>query len=155
MERVDWDTYFIRIAVDISKRSTCHRRAIGSVIVNDDHEIVSTGYNGNPRGQKHCSEIGCIREELNIPSGEKSEVCTAVHAEQNALLQAGKGSRGSTLYTTVMPCNTCAKMIVNAGISRVVYTDTYPETMGLDLLVELGVEVARFDPGRPGTDGVA
>ena len=155
MERVDWDTYFIRIAVDISKRSTCHRRAIGSVIVNDDHEIVSTGYNGNPRGQKHCSEIGCIREELNIPSGEKSEVCTAVHAEQNALLQAGKGSRGSILYTTVMSCNTCAKMIVNAGIRRVVYTDTYPETMGLDLLVELGVEVARFDPGRLGTDGVA
>ncbi len=154
MERVDWDTYFIRIAMDISKRSTCHRRAIGSVIVNDDHEIVSTGYNGNPRGQKHCSEIGCIREELNITSGEKSEVCTAVHAEQNALLQAGKGSRGSTLYTTVMPCNTCAKMIVNAGIRRVVYKDTYPETMGLDLLVELGVEVARFDPGR-GTGGGA
>ena len=116
---------------------------------------MSTGYNGNPRGQKHCSEIGCIREELNIPSGEKSEVCTAVHAEQNALLQAGKGSRGSTLYTTVMPCNTCAKMIVNAGIRRVVYTDTYPETMGLDLLVELGVEVAHFDPGRTDTGTAA
>ena len=145
MERVDWDTYFIRISEDISKRSTCHRRAIGSVIVNDDHEIVSTGYNGNPRGQKHCSEIGCIRDELNIPSGEKSEVCTAVHAEQNALLQAGKGSRGSTLYTTVMPCNTCAKMIINAGIKRVVYLDGYPEKMGLDLLKQAKIPVEKME----------
>ena len=143
MERVDWDTYFMRIAEDISKRSTCFRRSIGSVIVNADHEIVSTGYNGNPRGQKHCSEIGCIREKLGIPSGEKSEICTAVHAEQNALIQAGKGSRGATLYSTVMPCNTCAKMIVNAGITRVVYHDEYPEKMGVELLRELGVEVVR------------
>jgi dCMP deaminase len=145
MERVDWDTYFMQIAWDISRRSTCFRRAIGSVIVNAEREIVSTGYNGNPRGQKHCSETGCIREEQNIPSGERSEVCTAVHAEQNALIQAGRGSRGSTLYSTVMPCNTCAKMIVNAGIRRVVYTDEYPERMGISLLSELGVEVVRMD----------
>jgi len=143
MQRVDWDTYFMRIASDISTRSTCHRRAIGAVIVNDSREIVSTGYNGNPRGQRHCSEIGCIREKLGIPSGEKSEVCTAVHAEQNALIQAGRGSRGSTMYVTVMPCNTCAKMIVNAGIKRVVYRDEYPEQMGISLLRELGVEVVR------------
>jgi dCMP deaminase len=155
MERVDWDTYFIRIAVDISTRSTCYRRAIGSVIVNDEHEIVSTGYNGNPRGMKHCAEIGCVREVEGIPSGERSEVCTAVHAEQNALIQAGRGSRGSTLYTTVMPCNTCAKMIVNAGIRRVVYQDDYPETMGINLLRELGVEVVRIssEESKSGVEG--
>jgi dCMP deaminase len=145
MDRVDWDSYFMRIAVDVSSRSTCFRRAIGSVVVNTQHEIVATGYNGNPRGMEHCSKIGCIREKEGIPSGERSEVCTAVHAEQNALIQAGNGSRGSTIYTTVMPCNTCAKMIVNAGIVRVAYLDDYPETMGVDLLRELGVDVDRVN----------
>jgi dCMP deaminase len=144
-KRISWDEYFMNIAEDVAKRSTCIRRQIGAVIVNTKKEIVATGYNGNPRGQKHCSEIGCIRDIENIPSGERSEVCTAVHAEQNALIQAGTRSRDGTMYCIILPCNTCAKMIANAGIKRVVYKDAYPEKMGLQLLEELGIEVVRIE----------
>jgi dCMP deaminase len=143
--RVSWDEYFMNICEDVAKRSTCTRRVIGAVIVNGvTKEILATGYNGNPRGQDHCTNMGCIRDKLKIPSGEKSEVCTAVHAEQNALLQAGMKARDGTMYCLIMPCNTCAKMIVNAGIRRVVYRDEYPEEMGKYLLKELGVEVVKF-----------
>lgn len=147
MKRISRDEYYMNIAIDVSKRGTCTRRQIGSVVVNGD-EIKSTGYNGNPRGLPHCDEIGCIRDEQNIPSGERSEVCTGVHAEQNALLQAGKGANGATLYTTIVPCNTCAKMIINAGIKRVVYLDDYPERMGLDLLNKAKIPVEKMELGR-------
>jgi dCMP deaminase len=151
MSRIDWDHYFMNLASDVARRSTCIRkgRQIGTVIVNDRHEIVATGYNGNPRGMKHCEEMGCIREKLGIPSGERAEVCTAVHSEQNALIQAGTRSRGGTMYTLYNPCNTCAKMIANAGIVRVVYTVEYPEKMGLRTLQDCGVKVKRIkDIGR-------
>ncbi|MEM2869431.1 MAG: dCMP deaminase family protein [Thermoplasmata archaeon] len=146
MSRIPWDEYFMNIACDVAARSTCIRkgRKIGTVIVNEWHEIVATGYNGNPRGMEHCEEIGCVRERLGIPSGEKAEVCTAVHSEQNALLQAGTRSRGSTLYTIFNPCNTCAKMIANAGIVRVVYIIDYPERMGLEILRKCGVRVTKL-----------
>ncbi|UCD91859.1 MAG: dCMP deaminase family protein [Methanobacteriota archaeon] len=147
MKRIPRDEYYMNIAIDVSKRATCTRRQIGSVVVNGD-EIKSTGYNGNPRGLPHCDEIGCIRDEQEIPSGERMEVCTAVHAEQNALLQAGKGSKGAVLYTTIVPCNTCAKMIINAGIKRVVYLDGYPEKMGLDLLNQANIPVEKLDMER-------
>lgn len=130
----------MRIAADVAGRSTCLRRQIGAVVVNGD-VIVSTGYNGNPRHMPHCAEIGCIRDELKIPSGERMEICTGVHAEMNALLFAGKESRGGVLYTTLVPCNTCAKMIINAGIRRVVYAEGYPDKMGLVLLEEAGIPV--------------
>jgi len=144
-KRISWDEYFMNIAEDVALRSTCMRRQIGTVIVDSEtKEIVATGYNGNPRGQEHCTIIGCIRDIQKIPSGERSEVCTAVHAEQNALLQAGTRSRGATMYCLIMPCNTCAKMIVNAGIKRVVFRDGYPEQMGKNLLKELGVKVVRI-----------
>ncbi len=113
------------------------------MVVNGD-VIVSTGYNGNPRAMPHCEEIGCIRDELKIPSGERMEICTGVHSEMNALLFAGKDSRGGVLYTTIVPCNTCAKMIVNAGIRRVVYAEGYPDKMGLVLLEEAGIPVDRI-----------
>lgn len=147
MARISWDIYFMNIALDIAKRSTCIRpgRQIGTVIVDENHRIISTGYNGNPRGMPHCEEIGCIREKLGIPSGEKAEICTAVHSEQNALLQAGPRAEGCTMYTIYNPCNTCAKMIVNAGIKRVVYMKDYPETMGLELLKNAGIVVERID----------
>ncbi len=151
MPRIGWDIYFMNIACDIARRSTCIRkgRQIGTVIVNDRHEIVATGYNGNPRGMRHCEEMGCVREKLGIPSGERAEVCTAVHSEQNALIQAGTRSRGGTMYTLFNPCNTCAKMIANAGIVRVVYTVEYPEKMGLKTLSDCGVKVKRLrDIGR-------
>lgn len=147
MPRIPWDEYFMNIALDVSERSTCvHRgRKIGTVIVNEWHEIVATGYNGNPRGMEHCEELGCVREKLGIRSGEKAEVCTGVHSEQNALIQAGTRSRGSTLYTIFNPCNTCAKMIANAGIARVVYLRDYPERMGLEILKRCGVRVTRLE----------
>jgi dCMP deaminase len=143
MTRVSRDEYYLRIAVDVAKRSTCLRRQIGAVVVNGD-VIVSTGYNGNPRSMPHCEEIGCIRDELKIPSGERMEICTGVHAEMNALLFAGKEARGGVLYTTIVPCNTCAKMIINAGIRRVVYAEGYPDKMGLVLLEEAGIPVERL-----------
>ena len=146
MPRIGWDRYFMNLARDIARRSTCIRkgRQIGTVIVNDRHEIVATGYNGNPRGMRHCEETGCVRERQRIPSGERAEVCTAVHSEQNALIQAGTRSRGGTMYTLFNPCNTCAKMIANAGIVRVVYTLEYPERMGLRILNDCGVKVKRL-----------
>jgi dCMP deaminase len=146
MSRIDWDHYFMNIAHDVARRSTCIRRErqIGTVIVNERHEIVATGYNGNPRGMRHCEEIGCVRERQGIPSGERAEVCTAVHSEQNALIQAGTRSRGGTMYTLFNPCNTCAKMIANAGIVRVVYSVEYPEKMGLKTLGDCGVKVKRL-----------
>jgi dCMP deaminase len=136
----------MNIAFDVARRSTCIRkeRQIGTVIVNERHEIVATGYNGNPRGMRHCEEIGCVRERQGIPSGERAEICTAVHSEQNALIQAGTRSRGGTMYTLFNPCNTCAKMIANAGILRVVYSVEYPEKMGLQTLRVCGVKVKRL-----------
>lgn len=117
-------------------------------MVNGD-VIVSTGYNGNPRQMPHCSEIGCIRDELRIPSGERMEICTGVHSEMNALIFAGKEARGGTLYTTIVPCNTCAKMIINAGVRRVVYAEGYPDRMGLVLLEEAGIPVNRVPLDLP------
>ncbi|MFQ5837253.1 MAG: cytidine/deoxycytidylate deaminase family protein [Thermoplasmata archaeon] len=143
MSRVSRDEYYLRIAVDVAKRSTCLRRQIGAVVVNGD-VIVSTGYNGNPRNMPHCEEIGCVRDELKIPSGERMEICTGVHAEMNALLFAGKEARGGALYTTIVPCNTCAKMIINSGIRRVVYAEGYPDKMGFVLLEEAGIPVERM-----------
>jgi len=152
MSRTAWDEYFMNIAYDVARRSTCIRkgRQIGTVIVNERHEIVATGYNGNPRGMRHCEEIGCVREKQGIPSGERAEVCTAVHSEQNALIQAGTRARGGTIYTLFNPCNTCAKMIANAGLAKVVYTEEYPEKMGLQVLKACGVQVKRLaDFWRP------
>lgn len=149
--RTPRDIYYMKLAYVISERSTCIRqgRQIGAVIVNDRNHIVSSGYNGNPRHMKHCDEIGCVREILRIPSGTKMEICTGVHAEQNAIIQAGPDALGATLYSTILPCNTCAKMIINAGITRVVYCEDYPEHMGLDLMNELGVTVERVIVDKP------
>lgn len=141
--RVPRDEYYLRIAYDVAARSTCLRRQIGAVIVTGD-VIVSTGYNGNPRGMPHCDLIGCIRDELNIPSGERMEICTGVHAEMNALVFAGPAARGGVLYCTIVPCNTCAKMIVNAGLKRVVYSEGYPDVMGFETLKQCGVQVDRI-----------
>jgi len=144
--RVPRDEYYLRIAYDVAARSTCLRRQIGAVIVTGD-VIVSTGYNGNPRGMPHCDAIGCIRDELEIPSGERMEICTGVHAEMNALIFSGPAARGGTLYCTIVPCNTCAKMIVNAGIGRVVYSEGYPDILGLQSLRQSGIKVDRLALG--------
>ncbi len=139
--RPSWDEYFVDIARQVATRSTCLRRSVGAVIVRDKR-ILSTGYNGAPSGLAHCEEVGCLREQLGIPSGQRQEICRGLHAEQNAIIQAalhGVSTQGATIYTTLQPCITCAKMVINAGIERVVSLDGYPEQLGRAMLEEANV----------------
>ena len=121
-KRPSWDEYFMQIADVAATRSTCLRRHVGAVLVSNDHRILATGYNGVPRGIEHCLTRGCLRTELNIPSGTKHELCRGLHGEQNAIIQAarhgGVAQEGSTLYCTTYPCVQCAKMLINAGSSE-------------------------------------
>ena len=124
-----------------SARRACGAR-VGAIIVNNKR-IISTGYNGAPRGLKHCLEVGCLREQLGIPSGERQELCRGAHAEQNAIIQAassGVSMEGSTMYCTTAPCATCAKMIINAGIKRLVLGGRYPDSLGEALIEESLIE---------------
>lgn len=161
-ERPDWETYFMEMARLAAKRTTCHRRAVGAVLVRD-HHVLSTGYNGNPAGLEHCATIGCIRELLKVPSGQHHELCTGLHAEQNAIIQAavtGVSIAGATLYTTTFPCVTCAKMLMNARIVEIVYEDGYPDELGRWMLARSRILVRRFgepaatDLGRTEYEGV-
>ncbi len=141
--RPNWDEYFLEIARIVSKRSTCLRRKVGALIVKD-RRILATGYNGTPTGIRHCAQVGCLREKLNIPSGERHELCRGLHAEQNVLLQAalyGISLRDSTLYITNQPCIICAKMIINAGIKEVVIAGNYPDKMAREFLDETGIKI--------------
>lgn len=147
MERPSWDEYFMTIAEQVATRSTCMRRQIGAVIVKDKR-ILSTGYNGAPSGLSHCDVVGCLREQLHIPSGEKTELCRAIHAEQNAVVQAARYGipiEGATIYTTTQPCVQCAKILMNAGIVEIVYQGTYPDQLACDMLAESGIEVRRME----------
>lgn len=147
LERPSWDSYFMEIAEVVKKRSTCLRRRVGAVIVKDNR-ILSTGYNGAPKGLKHCEEVGCIREKNNIPSGERHELCRGLHAEQNAIIQAavfGMAIDGATIYTTLYPCVLCTKMIINAGIKRVVLREDYNDSLSINMLEESGIEISRFE----------
>ena len=146
MERPSLDEYFMEIAKVVAKRSTCLRQKVGAVIVKDKR-ILATGYNGAPSGLPHCDEVGCMRQKLGVPSGERQELCRGVHAEQNAIIQAAKfgiSVDGATLYSTHCPCIVCAKIIINAGIKRVVYGRDYADKNGLELLKEAGIEVVYF-----------
>jgi dCMP deaminase len=147
--RPSWDDYFLEIAVLVATRSTCLRRSVGAVIVKDKR-ILTTGYNGAPSGLAHCEEVGCIREQRKIPSGERHELCRGLHAEQNAILQAalyGVPIAGATLYCTTHPCVACAKMIINAGMKEVVIAASYPDELSASLLAEAGVTVRRLQYG--------
>lgn len=144
--RPDWDEYFLGIAQLVSKRSTCLRRKVGALVVKD-RRILATGYNGTPSGIRHCSVVGCLREKLKVPSGERHELCRGLHAEQNVLLQAslhGVSLRDSVLYVTNQPCIICAKMIINAGIKEVVTSGHYPDPMALQFLKEAKVKVRKI-----------
>ncbi|MBW1727158.1 MAG: cytidine/deoxycytidylate deaminase family protein [Deltaproteobacteria bacterium] len=148
-KRPSWQTYFMDITFLVAKRSTCIRRAVGAIIVKDKR-ILSTGYNGAPTGIKHCSEIGCLREKLNVPSGEKHELCRGIHAEQNAIIQAayhGVSIKDSNLFCTNMPCSICAKMIINAGIKKIYYHSGYADAMSEAMFTEAGVKLIQFDDG--------
>lgn len=144
MNRPSWDEYFMQMAELTAQRSTCLRRQVGAIIVKEKH-IIATGYNGAPKGLPHCGELGgCLREKLEIPSGERHELCRALHAEQNAIIQAatlGQSIEGATIYITHQPCIICAKMIINAGISRIVIRRGYPDEMSRGMLREAGLKV--------------
>ncbi len=134
------------IARLVARRSTCLRRQVGAVLVKEKN-ILATGYNGTPSGITHCAEVGCLRQRLGVPSGERHELCRGLHAEQNAIIQAAKHGvniAGSTLYCTNSPCSICSKMLINAGIARIVYLEGYPDTLSQEMLLEAGIPEIPF-----------
>ncbi len=147
-KRPSWDEYFMEMAELTAKRSTCLRRQVGAVIVKDRH-IIATGYNGAPRNVPHCAELGgCLREEMKVPSGERHELCRALHAEQNAIIQAatlGQSIEDSSIYITNQPCSICAKMIINAGINRIIVREGYPDKLAVDILDQAGLKVVMMN----------
>lgn len=150
MERPSNDEYFMEMAQLVSSRSTCMRRRVGAVIVKEKR-VLSTGYNGSPKGTKHCEELGCIRVKMNVPSGTRHELCRGVHAEQNAVTQAayfGVSVDGATIYTTTYPCSMCAKILINAGIKEIVYSEGYADDLSKDLLQEAGIKIREYKPQK-------
>jgi dCMP deaminase len=136
----------MEIAKVVAQRSTCLRRQVGAIIVKE-RRVLTTGYNGAPANLAHCLDVGCERERRGVPSGERHELCRGLHAEQNAIIQAavhGVSIQGGTLYTTDHPCSLCAKMLVNAGIRRVVYSGPYPDELAVKILAEAGISVERL-----------
>ncbi len=149
MKRPTWDEYFLEIAKVVAKRSTCIRRNVGAVITLDNR-IIATGYNGPPSKLAHCEIVGCLRQKLGIPSGQRHEICRGLHAEQNAIIQAatfGVSVKGGTIYVTCQPCILCAKMIINAGIKRIVYIGDYPDKLSLEMLNEAKIELVQYKKG--------
>jgi len=149
-ERPSWDEYFIEMTNLVKQRSTCLRRQVGAVIVKD-HHILATGYNGVPSGIAHCAQTGCLREKLNVPSGERHEICRGLHAEQNAIIQAayhGISIKGSVIYTNTKPCSICAKMICNAGIEKVIYEVGYSDPLADEMLYEKKVLLVKYEKGK-------
>ncbi|MDP2730156.1 MAG: dCMP deaminase family protein [Dehalococcoidales bacterium] len=143
LTRPEADEYFLKVASVVAERATCRRHHVGAIAVRDKH-ILTTGYNGAPSGLKDCLELGCLRDEMGIPSGERQEICRGVHAEQNVIIQAalhGISLEGSTIYATHTPCRMCAKMLVNAKIKRFVSFGRYRDDKFLDLFQEAGVEL--------------
>ncbi|MBP7652410.1 cytidine/deoxycytidylate deaminase family protein [Candidatus Dependentiae bacterium] len=144
--RPDWNDYFMEIARLVGTRSTCIRRKVGAIIVKDKR-ILATGYNGVPKGIEHCTEQSCIRNINNIPSGQRHELCMGLHAEQNAIIQAavyGVSISESEIYCTFQPCIVCAKMIINAGIKKIVFEGSYPDELSLKLLNESKIELVKY-----------
>ena len=140
-KRIGIDDYFMKLALVVSERSTCKRHSVGAVLVKDK-VVLATGYNGAPKGAKDCLEKGCLRDELDIKSGERAEICRAVHAEQNAIIQAassGSNSQDSVMYCTHSPCIICAKIMANAGVKKVVVFEQYSDVSFRDLFAELGI----------------
>lgn len=148
MSRPSWHEYFMKITELVSTRATCLRRKVGAIIVRD-RRILTTGYNGPPENIVHCEDRGgCMRDELKIPSGQRMELSRAIHAEQNAIIQAAKmgiSIQDSTLYVTTHPCFTCAKMLINAGVKEIIYKDGYPDEFAKEILKEAGVKVIKFE----------
>ncbi len=147
MTRPSWDQYFMDIACLVARRSTCLRRHVGAIVVRDKR-ILATGYNGAPTGLPHCIDIGCLREELGIASGERHELCRGLHAEQNVIIQAayhGVCIKGATLYCTNLPCSICSKMLINAGIGEIKYRQGYADSMAEEMLKAAGVPTTKIE----------
>lgn len=148
MNRPSWDETFMAIAQVLSRRSTCLRRRVGAILVDRHYRILGGGYNGAPAGFEHCEKLGCLREQLDIPSGERHEICRAVHAEINAILWARMPTEpdNCTLYVTDSPCSFCARIIAASpvGISRVVYQGDYPDDFARKIFTEAGIELVKF-----------
>ena len=145
-KRKSWDNYFMAIAELVSERSTCLRRHVGAIVVKDKR-IVATGYNGAPSGINHCEKIGCLRERLNVPAGERHEICRGIHAEQNAIIQAatfGLNISGGIIYTTHQPCFICTKMLINAHISKIIYGKAYPDELAIAMLKEAKIPCVKI-----------
>lgn len=144
--RPDWEDYFMEIARVVSTRSSCLRRQVGAVLVKN-RQILATGYNGVPRGLRHCGERGCLRDELGIPSGERHELCRGLHAEQNAIIQAayhGVAVSGAEVFCTHQPCVLCAKMLVNADVVAVYFEGDYPDALATEVFEEAGTRLVRM-----------
>jgi len=153
LDRPSWENYFMDIAILVARRSTCLRRKVGAVIIKDKR-ILTTGYNGAPTGMHHCTERGCLREQLKIPSGERHELCHGTHAEQNAIIQAayhGISIKDATLFCTNFPCSICAKMIINAGIKTIYYLSEYEDAMSEEMLKTAGITIIHLDTVTKGT----
>jgi dCMP deaminase len=147
MPRLPWPEYFMNITRLVSERSTCTRRRVGAVAVKDKR-ILATGYNGAPAGVPHCLDVGCLRERLGIPSGQRHEICRGLHAEQNVIIQAavyGINIRGAELYCTTHPCVLCVKMLINCGVSHIFYAQDYPDELAAAMLKEAGVPADKYD----------
>ena len=141
--RPSWDEYFLELADLVASRSTCLRRHVGAVLVSNER-IIATGYNGAPRGLGHCLEIGCMREEMGIPSGQRYELCRGVHAEQNAIINAayyGVSTKDTVLYCTNQPCIICARILINAGITRVVHRGNFEDSLAVQFMQEAGIDL--------------
>ncbi len=146
MQRPSWPEYFMSITKLVARRSTCLRRHVGAILVKDKR-ILATGYNGAPSGLRHCEEVGCLRADGSVPSGERHELCRGLHAEQNAIIQAachGISIKGAILYCTNKPCVICTKMIINAGILKIYYEDGYDDPLSDRMLAEAGLEIERL-----------
>ena len=145
--RPNWHKYFMDMAFLVSTRATCLRRKVGAVIVRNN-QVLSTGYNGAPKHVTHCAITGCLREKLNVPSGQRHELCRGVHAEQNAIIQAavnGHSIKNGELYCTHQPCIICSKMIINAEIKTIYIAESYPDELAKEMLIEAGVTLYKVD----------
>jgi len=154
-QRLSWSEYFMRIAALVAERSTCLRRAVGAVAVLDKR-ILATGYNGAPSGMAHCLDVGCMREEMGVPSGERHELCRGLHAEQNVIIQAavhGIPLTGATIYCTDQPCLICSKMLINCRIRGIYFSRGYPDDLSRAFLDEAGIDYERVSCGLDSGDG--
>jgi len=146
VNRPSYDEYFMQMAYLAASRSTCIRRKVGAVLVKHKH-VLATGYNGAPKGMKHCEETGCLRDTLNVPSGERHEICRGLHAEQNAIIQAavfGVSIKDSDIYITTTPCVVCTKMLINSGVKEIIYAGEYPDTLALEMIEESHIQLRQY-----------